>query len=354
MRKTANAVASLIEDVLRNEVQPIATAANTAQVTAVQAGTAAAAAQSTADAAEPALGNPAADNYILSSNTAGVRLWVPRVSTATPQALSVTPAPGMTGEASDAGHVHAMPTATQVGAVPTTGGTFTGAVAVERLNVGTATGAATGQVRASGDVLALNDSGGLFTRNVNMYQVPTDHFAGASLDPAWQWAGTPFGGTPSAINLAAFPSLLRLVHSNTTSDFFAWRTGSQIYARCAVLLDSYIGVRVDDHPGNNAVEIRLQASVGPVTISTRHTVAGVTTVTTHYAENIPEFYVLRAQVAAGSFLATFIGKNTPILSNVFVASPIPWTATRAGLTFGQRAFASNNDRAGFFDWALII
>jgi hypothetical protein len=127
MRKTANAVAALIEDVLRNEVQPIATATNTAQVTAVQAGTAAAAAQSTADAAEPALGNPAADNYILSSNTAGVRLWVPRVSTATPQPLG-TAAAGATGVASDAGHVHAMPTAAQVGAVPTTGGTFSGDV----------------------------------------------------------------------------------------------------------------------------------------------------------------------------------------------------------------------------------
>jgi hypothetical protein len=32
---------------------------------------------------------------------------------------------------------------------------------------------------------------------------------------------------------------------------------------------------------------------------------------------------------------------------------ISWTATRAGLTFGQRGIASNADRAGFFDWAQI-
>jgi len=94
------------------------------------------------DGREPALGNPAADNYILSSNTAGVRLWVPRTSTATPQPLG-TAAAGTTGVASDAGHVHAMPTATQVGAVPTTGGTFTGAVSVPTpLTVGTGTGLA--------------------------------------------------------------------------------------------------------------------------------------------------------------------------------------------------------------------
>jgi hypothetical protein len=67
--------------------------------------------------AEPALGNPAADNYILSSNTAGVRLWVPRTSTATPQPLG-TAAAGTAGVASDAGHVHAMPTAGEVGAIP--------------------------------------------------------------------------------------------------------------------------------------------------------------------------------------------------------------------------------------------
>jgi hypothetical protein len=64
--------------------------------------------------AEPALGNPAADNYILSSSAVGVRLWVPRVSTATPQPLG-TAAAGATGVASDAGHVHAMPTAAQTG-----------------------------------------------------------------------------------------------------------------------------------------------------------------------------------------------------------------------------------------------
>jgi hypothetical protein len=354
MRKTANAVASLIEDVLRNEVQPIATATNTAQVTAVQAGTAAAAAQSTADAAEPALGNPAADNYILSSNTAGVRLWVPRTSTATPQALSVTPAPGMTGVASDAGHVHAMPTAAQVGAVPTTGGTFTGAVAVERLNVGTATGAATGQVRASGDVLALNDTGGLFRRLVNHYNVPTDHFAATTLDPAWLWAGAPFGGTPSDINLAANPSLLRLVHSDITSDFFLYRAGTNAFARCAVALSSYVGARVDDGTATNSIEIRITASTGGLnTIQTISTAGGIATTTTHHTGRIPQWLTLRAGSTAMVSAFTAITLDLPT-SPVILSVAIGWTGMRAGLVFGQRGVANSTAHAGFFDWALII
>jgi len=79
--------------------------------------------------AEPALGNPVSDGYVLSSSAAGVRLWINPValSNATPQSLGI-PASGISTAASRSDHVHQMPSANAVGAVPASGGAFTGNV----------------------------------------------------------------------------------------------------------------------------------------------------------------------------------------------------------------------------------
>jgi hypothetical protein len=237
--------------------------------------------------------------------------------------------------------------------VPTTGGTFTGAVTVERLNVGTATGTATGQVRASGDVLALNDPAGLFTRFVNVYNVPTDHFAAATLDPAWAWAGAPFAGAPSTVSLATFPSVAFVYHNALAVNHFAYRAGVDARARATVGPDSYVGVRVDDDTANNSVELRIQSdSIGRHEIQFISTVGGVVTTTIPYTGLVPQWSLIRV-IRSSTLVQAFFSINTPFNSRVGFAT-VSWTAVRAGITFGQRGFANNTDRAGSFDWAVIV
>ena len=67
--------------------------------------------------AEPALGNPANDGEVLSSTVAGVRSCLARdnLSSATPAALG-TAAAGTSTAVSRGDHVHAMPSAADVGA----------------------------------------------------------------------------------------------------------------------------------------------------------------------------------------------------------------------------------------------
>jgi hypothetical protein len=66
--------------------------------------------------AEPALGNPANDGEVLSSTVAGVRSWLAR--DVTPSALGVASA-GTSTAVSRSDHVHAMPSASDVGAAAT-------------------------------------------------------------------------------------------------------------------------------------------------------------------------------------------------------------------------------------------
>ena len=66
--------------------------------------------------AEPALGNPANDGEVLGSTVAGVRSWLAR--DATPVALG-TAAAGTADSVSRSDHVHAMPSASDVGAAAT-------------------------------------------------------------------------------------------------------------------------------------------------------------------------------------------------------------------------------------------
>ena len=63
--------------------------------------------------AEPALGNPANDGEVLGSTVAGVRSWLAR--DVTPAALG-TAAAGTSTAVSRSDHVHAMPSASDVGA----------------------------------------------------------------------------------------------------------------------------------------------------------------------------------------------------------------------------------------------
>jgi hypothetical protein len=277
---------------------------------------------------------------------------VPRVSTATPQPLG-TAAPGTTGVASDAGHVHALPTAAQVGAVPSTGGTFTGAITAERLNVGTATAAATGQVRASGDVLAMDDSAGFMARMVDSFYVPTDHFATFS---GWAWAGAPFTGTPTGLNTAVYPSHVGITN-NAAGTFFAYKSTA---ATVDVILRAWIGrspadfggLRIDDNSDDNYVELRWSSTGVFGELTRRQRTGGGAIATTTLATAIPtSSHVLRLQRTSTLALWWF-GFGTAPRPSQLVNASTTWTPQRAGIIYGCSA-ATDLSTAFIADWIAL-
>jgi len=119
-----------------------------------------------------------------------------------------------------------------------------------------------------------------------------------------------------------------------------------------VLAASYVGVRVDDGTTSNSVELRVQATASANDIEYRTTLGGVLTVATVFTGLVPQWWKLFAGRSGTAVSATF-GINTPIGGIAGSTAGHSWTATRAGITFGQRGIASNSNRAGFFDWARI-
>ena len=208
------------------------------------------------------------------------------------------------------------------------------------------------KVTAAGDLFARADTYGLFDRIVNTGGTPTDHFTAASLDGGWAWAGSPFGGTASGIDLT-LPSCLRLLHSSITDDLFLYRAGSDVIARLCVVMDSYVGVRVDDGSTDNSLEFRIQANTANLnTLTVVVTTAGTPASTTAISSVVAEWWMLRVHRFDTVAYAHF-GKNTPVLGYVGGTTGISWTPTRAGIVFGQRGAASNLDRIAWIDWVAI-
>jgi hypothetical protein len=251
-------------------------------------------------------------------------LPVTALSNTNPLGLGTTN-PGVSTSVSRYDHVHPMPSATQVGAVPVTGGTF------------------------NGDIALNSDTAPMFARLVNVYAVPSDHFTSFS---GWTWAGSPFT-TPTTINTTAWASLVRIVDNSTTANNFAYYTGSDITAYAHVGLDSYVGVRVDDGTANNSVETRIQATTaGKNDIEYRVITGGVLASTTVYTDILPQWFIIRA-LRVSTVVAGLMAINTPEPITIGATGGISWTAARAGLTFGQRSVANSIDRAGYFDWARV-
>jgi hypothetical protein len=211
------------------------------------------------------------------------------------------------------------------------------------------------KVITAGDVFPFADTSGLFVRSVNQHQTPTDHFTATSLAGAWGWAGSPFAGTASGIDLTALPSLLRLTHSSITDDLFLFQTvnsSSAVMARLAVLADSYIGVRIDDGTEDNSIEFRVSSSgLGVVTLATILTTAGTPTTTTILSNVLSQWFTVRV-TRAGATVQTFLQGDGPGL--VFLATGGgSWTPSRGGIVFGQRGAVSSTLRAGFVDWVAL-
>jgi hypothetical protein len=79
---------------------------------------------------------------------------------------------------------------------------------------------------------------------------------------------------------------------------------------------------------------------------------GAATVTTLLSGVMGGWFTIQA-ARGGSAAGTYVGMSGPVAPNVYGVAGQSWTATRAGIIFGQRGVASNADRAGFVDWVEI-
>jgi hypothetical protein len=227
------------------------------------------------------------------------------------------------------------------------------------INVGTATAAAAGQVRASGDILALDDPAGLFRRAVNQFNaVVTDHFTEFS---GWTWAGAPFDGAADSVNLDLFPSYVRIGGvALAARGHFAYLTATafatQVRLGCANEPQSDTGARIDDGTDDNYVEMVLtdSASAGYRKVISRSRSGGGAVVTTDRLDLIlPSFVVaLILEKRADNQVRFRFAVNAPVSSSLGAALlSVTWTPQRAGFLV-QRNTASAF--YSYLDWIRIL
>ena len=81
------------------------------------------------------------------------------------------------------------------------GGSLTDLTVSGGINVGSATGAGTGQVKASGEIYARGDDRGLAARVYEPYGTPTDHFRSGYIPSGYSWTTLMgHGGTPPYVD----------------------------------------------------------------------------------------------------------------------------------------------------------
>lgn len=187
------------------------------------------------------------------------------------------------------------------------------------------------------------------------WQIPSatvfDHFDQPTLDPAWSWLGAPFNDAPSYIDLRNRPSLLVLENDNITEDHYLYRpitSGNFAIVRCAVSLDSLVGLRVSDATETNVVQVYITNGTAPGTIGfLRLRTGGAPNAI--LADNLPQgFYnIAIRQDATVSFI--LYSRDTASWRQLEFDAGFTFTPTRAGITFSQRGFA-NSDRRAYIDW----
>lgn len=207
------------------------------------------------------------------------------------------------------------------------------------------------------DVSPMDDGGGLFQRGVDHWRTITDHF---NTFAGYTWANyAPFDGAPSVVDVAGYPSLLRLVNDDITEDHFCYVTCSatgSLVARLTKGVNSYVGIRMqnNDNDNDDYVEFKLVdgTATGLYRLQMDVRVGGGAVTTVYSVDALPmAFYLLRiAKIATNVYC--YYTMDTPLTLYVSGAAA-GWTAARAGIVFGQRTSASSYDRAGIVDWIEI-
>jgi hypothetical protein len=215
------------------------------------------------------------------------------------------------------------------------------------------------RVITAGDVFPFADTAGVFGRNVNQYQTPTDHFTAFS---GWTWqtdAGV-FAGAPNSVDVVSYPSWVGFWNQNvTTSKHFAAQTVSGTSCNCWARMQTnvsastaYAGLRIDDGTNTNYVEARLGVGTGGVgyrKLVMAVMLGGTETLTTIF-DNLPNAtYTIRIRRSSNGLQLYYHHDFVPILCAT--TPDATWNnPTRAGL-IGFNIDDAN--RAAFFDWVRI-
>lgn len=151
-------------------------------------------------------------------------------------------------------------------------GVFVGRDKIEKLqglNVGTATGASVGQIRASADIYPKQDAVGVFTRLVDRVGAYTDHFRSGAIPSGFSWQGSPFDGVPTTLAYNYSLDYLAAIANSSGGRVFlskpvtytagAWQNKS-FFARLRTGVTTIIGVRADNGTDDNYAEMVADAS----------------------------------------------------------------------------------------------
>jgi hypothetical protein len=213
------------------------------------------------------------------------------------------------------------------------------------------------RVITAGDVFSFGDTGGLFTRLINLNYTTTDHFTAFT---GWTWASDTHDGTPSKVNTTDYPSWVTFNHNTTSTNHFAYKTYSgngDFYARLWLNMDSYGGLRFDDGSNNNVIEIRLEqaATYGFRNVVSHHTVGGVLTTTTLLSNLYALNPLMILLIKSSTIYAVGIQDHAPTHTRLTGSEASAWTPTRYGFIFGQRvSTVTDYRRMMAVDWIRYV
>lgn len=210
-----------------------------------------------------------------------------------------------------------------------------------------------GDIVLTNDIYVESDKAGLKSRTVNAFQASiTDHFDNGWI--GWSWATYTGFVTPGNIDVTTHPSVVVLFNSapQGAARAFAYQASASdsIHARVGVVIDTRIGVRLDDGTNNNYFEwfVERGNSASSPALRYRYANGGVVTgPTTVFTPTLVTFITMHIG-KGGSITAYYIMDTPRRISTFAVAS---WfTTARSGIYYELLSGTPSLDRSAFVDW----
>lgn len=203
---------------------------------------------------------------------------------------------------------------------------------------------------AGGDVYPAGDLGALFQRSPNHWRTPTDHF---NVFSGYTWLNSgSYSGAPSTVDVATYPSLLKLTNSSTGTKHFAYvaSAATSFYCRLAKGPIVFSGIRIDDGTENNYIELGLaDGTTGTIKLQCRQRAGGGVTTTDLLTGLIPGFHLIQMAIGGGNGFG-YIVKDSPIPFFAGTIGAASFTPARIGIIHEQGASASVNEYMTLVDF----
>lgn len=147
--------------------------------------------------------------------------------------------------------------------------TAAGGMTTPALNVGSASGATTGQVRSSADMFPDGALWGVMDRISDVGVTSMEHFRTTIAPAGYSWQGAPFATPGSVVQYGS--DYLGAYHAGASRGFFAKTVSylrssdASFIVRARIVTEYWLdaGLRVDDGTDNNYFETRIVHLSGP-------------------------------------------------------------------------------------------